>query len=73
MIVDYVRVYEAATISATPPAIIPRSVVNAASFLGNIAPTGLATLYDESLADGTHTATVSGGSYLDSLTMTRFR
>jgi len=51
MLVDYVRVYQAAVITTSTPTIIPGGVVNAASFLGAIAPGGLATLYGANLAD----------------------
>ncbi len=68
MLVDYVRVYQATTISPTTPVITPGRVVNAASFLGTVAPGSLATLYGENLASGTHTASVgTGGSYPDSI------
>ena len=54
MLVDYVRVYQRAQISEDTPVIIPGQVVNAASYLGSIAPGGLATLYGNNLADGTY-------------------
>jgi uncharacterized protein (TIGR03437 family) len=54
MLVDYVRVYQTATITAATPVITPGRVVNAASYLGTIAPGGLATLYGENLADATY-------------------
>ena len=53
MLVDYVRVYQPAAVSATTPVINPGQIVNAASFLGTIAPGGLATLYGTSLSDST--------------------
>ena len=52
MLVDYVRVYQAASITAATPVITPGRVVNGASYLGTIAPGSLATLYGENLADG---------------------
>ena len=64
MLVDYVRVYRAITITSTTPVITPGRVVNAASFLGTMAPGSLATLYGYNLADGTHTASLgANGSY----------
>ena len=51
MLVDYVRVYQATPVSATTPVITPGQVVNAASYLGTMAPGGLATLYGSNLAD----------------------
>src|ERR1039457_6592339 len=62
MLVDYVRVYQAAQISTTTPVITPGRVVNAASYLGDLAPGGLATLYGSNLADGTPTI-VPGSSF----------
>jgi len=52
--VDYARVYQATTITATTPAITPGRVVNAASYLGTVAPGSLATVFGNNLADGTH-------------------
>ena len=60
MLVDYVRVYQAATISATTPVITPGQIVNAASFLGTLAPGSLAVIYGNNLADGTHLPAGSG-------------
>jgi uncharacterized protein (TIGR03437 family) len=54
MLVDYVRVYEAAPSSPTKPAVTPGGVLNAASFLGTMAPGGLAFLSGQNLADGTY-------------------
>ena len=54
MLVDYVRVYQATTISLTTPVITPGQIVNAASFLGTLAPGSLAVVYGNNLADGTH-------------------
>ena len=51
MLVDYVRVYQAAAASATTPVITPGSVVNAGSYLGTVAPGALAVLYGNELAD----------------------
>jgi beta-glucosidase len=54
MLVDYVRVYQAAAVTGETPIITPGSIVNAASYLGSIAPGGLATLYGSNLADAEH-------------------
>jgi len=54
MLVDYVRVYQAVSIGATTPAIAPSGILNAASFLGDIAPGSLATLFGDNLADSTY-------------------
>jgi uncharacterized protein (TIGR03437 family) len=61
MLVDYVRVYQATTVSATTPVITPGQVVNAASYLGGLAPGGLATLFGTQLADGTPSIDASNG------------
>jgi beta-glucosidase len=53
MLVDYVRVYQATTITPVTPVITPGRVVNAASYLGAIAPGSLATLYGNNLAGTT--------------------
>jgi len=54
MLVDYVRVYQATTISTTTPVINPSGILNAASFLGDIAPGSLASLFGSNLADNTY-------------------
>ena len=54
MLVDYVRVYQAANVSATTPVITPGRVVNAASYLGAISPGSLATVFGNNLADAVH-------------------
>ena len=51
---DYVRVYQPATITAATPVITPGRIVNAASYLGAISPGSLATLYGNNLADAVH-------------------
>ena len=61
MLVDYVRVYQPVPVNATTPVITPGQVVNAASFLGTIAPGGLATVYGNNLADGTPAIDASNG------------
>ena len=50
MLVDYVRVYQPVPVAAATPVITPGMVVNAASFLGTLAPGSLATLYGNNLA-----------------------
>lgn len=54
MLVDYVRVYQATAISPSTPVITPGRVVNAASYLGALAPGSIATLYGSNLADMEH-------------------
>ena len=61
MLVDYVRVYQATTISLTTPVITPGQIVNAASFLGTLAPGSLAVVYGSNLADGTHLVAAGSG------------
>jgi uncharacterized protein (TIGR03437 family) len=59
MLIDYVRVYQQVPVAAGTPVITPGGVVNSASFLQNLAPGTLATLYGSDLADP---ADVSGVS-----------
>jgi beta-glucosidase len=54
MLVDYVRVYQPVTVTATTPVISPSGILNAASYLGDIAPGGLASLFGYNLADNTY-------------------
>lgn len=54
MLVDYVRVYQRTDIKPATPVITPGRIVNAASYLGTIAPGSLATVYGANLADGTY-------------------
>jgi beta-glucosidase len=54
MLVDYVRVYQSTPVPAATPVITPGQVVNGASYLGDLAPGGLATLYGSNLADAQH-------------------
>ena len=61
MLVDYVRVYQATNVAANTPVITPGSVVNAASFLGDLAPGGLATLTGVNLADAVYPISGDGG------------
>ncbi|HEX3744257.1 MAG TPA: family 16 glycosylhydrolase [Bryobacteraceae bacterium] len=61
MLVDYVRVYQSASATPTTPVIAPGRVVNGASYLGDLAPGGLATLYGTQLADGTPTIDNTNG------------
>jgi len=51
MLVDYMRVYERTQISTETPVITPGRVVNAASYLGTIAPGSLATAYGSNFVD----------------------
>ena len=51
MLVDYVRVYQDVPIASSTPAIIPGEVVNAASYLGGVAPGSLATVFGTNLAE----------------------
>ena len=57
MLVDYVRVYQATTVTTTTPVINPSGILNAASSLGDIAPGSLASLYGSNLADNTYQPT----------------
>ena len=61
MLVDYVRVYQQTQVSSTTPMITPGQVVNGASYLGDLAPGGLATVYGIQLADGTPTISATNG------------
>jgi uncharacterized protein (TIGR03437 family) len=54
MLVDYVRVYQAAAVDANAPVISPAGVLNAASYLGAIAPGSLVSLFGNNLADGSY-------------------
>jgi uncharacterized protein (TIGR03437 family) len=61
MLVDYVRVYQPTQVSSTTPVITPGQVVNGASYLGDLAPGGLASVFGTQLADGTPTIDASNG------------
>jgi uncharacterized protein (TIGR03437 family) len=63
MLVDYVRVYQAATITATTPVIAPGGVVNGASYLGEISPGSLASVYGTNLADAVRLPQKPDGSF----------
>ena len=54
MLVDYVRVYQPVAVTTTTPVITPAGIVNAASYLGGIAPGSLASLFGSNLADNTY-------------------
>ena len=56
MLVDYVRVYQPAAITTATPVITPGGIVNGASYLGNIAPGSLASVYGNNFADAAVTA-----------------
>ncbi|MDP9054793.1 MAG: family 16 glycosylhydrolase [Acidobacteriota bacterium] len=62
LVIDYVRVYQPIDSPAGTPVINPGSIVNAASWLGDLAPGSLAVLYGSNLADGTYNNTVGPGS-----------
>jgi uncharacterized protein (TIGR03437 family) len=62
MLVDYVRVYQPVSTTATTPVITPGSVANAGSYLGGLAPGALAVLYGANLADTSY----SGSAMVDS-------
>jgi uncharacterized protein (TIGR03437 family) len=65
MLVDYVRVYQSIATTGANPVITPGSVVNAASYLGGLAPGALATLYGTNLADTTYTDVIdSNGNFV---------
>jgi len=51
MLVDYVRVYQAAPVADAAPVITPGRMVNAASYLGTISPGSLTAIYGANLAD----------------------
>jgi uncharacterized protein (TIGR03437 family) len=65
LVVDYVRVYQSTTISATTPVITPGSIVNAASYLGSMSPGSLAAVFGSNLADAVHqiSAPAAGQSF----------
>ncbi|MGO9228285.1 MAG: glycoside hydrolase family 3 C-terminal domain-containing protein [Bryobacteraceae bacterium] len=62
MLVDYVRVYQPIVVTTATPVITPAGVVNAASFLGDLSPGSLASLFGDNLADNTY----QGAQVLDS-------
>ena len=57
MLVDYVRVYQAAPVTPATPVIAPGGVLNAASYLGTVAPGSLAVVFGGNLADAEHQIT----------------
>jgi len=61
MLVDYVRVYQQTQVSSTTPVITPGQVINAASYLGDLAPGGLASVFGAQLADDTPTIDATNG------------
>jgi len=68
MLVDWVRVYQSIATTGANPVIAPGSVVNGASYLGSLAPGGLATLYGTNLADSAYTNTVdSNGNFVKTI------
>ena len=58
MLIDYVRIYQHATLGAATPNITPGGIVDAAASSSAIAPGGLASLYGVNLADATYDTTV---------------
>jgi uncharacterized protein (TIGR03437 family) len=67
MLVDWVRVYQAVGTTAANPVIAPGSVVNGASYLGAIAPGGVATLSGSNLADRVYTDVIdANGNFVKS-------
>ena len=68
LVVDYVRVYQPVTVNSATPAITPGRVVNAASYLGTVAPGALAALYGTNLADNTYQDVIdASGHFVKSL------
>jgi uncharacterized protein (TIGR03437 family) len=68
LVVDYVRVYQPATVAAATPVITPGSIVNAGSYLGTVAPGALAVLYGANLADNTYQNVIdSNGDFVKTL------
>jgi uncharacterized protein (TIGR03437 family) len=64
LLVDYVRVYQTANLPAHTPAILPGSVVNAASYLGAVAPGALAIVSGSNLADNVYAKTLDSNGNL---------
>jgi uncharacterized protein (TIGR03437 family) len=68
LVVDYVRVYQPIYVPMNTPVITPGSVVNAASYLGDVAPGALAVLYGTNLADNTYQDVIdSNGDFVTTL------
>jgi len=68
LVVDYVRVYQAADFPAGKPVISPGRVVNAASYLGSLAPGSLGVVYGVNLADNTYTQVIdANGNFVKSV------
>jgi uncharacterized protein (TIGR03437 family) len=68
LVVDYVRVYQPVLVPAATPVITPGSVVNAASYLGGIAPGALGVLYGQNLADNIYQDVIdSNGDFVKTL------
>lgn len=65
LLVDYIRVYQGATMPDTTPSVTPGRIVNAASYLGALAPGSLAAVYGNRLADAVHLVDIaeSGGHF----------
>ena len=68
LVVDYVRVYQPVAATSTTPVITPGSVVNAASYLGTVAPGALAVLYGTNLVDNTYQNVIdASGNFVKTL------
>ena len=68
LIFDYVRVYQAVPATADTPVITPGRVVNAASYLGAVAPGALAVLYGSNLSDAVYQdVSDSSGNFVKTL------
>jgi uncharacterized protein (TIGR03437 family) len=68
LVVDYVRVYQAVAATSATPVITPGSVVNAGSYLGDVAPGALAVLYGTNLADNIYQNVIdANGDFVETL------
>ena len=68
LVVDWVRVYQSVSATSQTPVITPGSVVNAASYLGTVAPGALAVLYGTNLADNTYQNVIdASGNFVKTL------
>jgi uncharacterized protein (TIGR03437 family) len=63
MLVDYVRIYQPVSMSATTPEIAPASVVNGASYLGAISPGALASVFGTNMAGTAQMAPLTNGIF----------
>ena len=68
LVFDWVRVYQSVSATSQTPVITPGSVVNAASYLGTVAPGALAVLYGTNLADNTYQNVIdASGNFVKTL------